>query len=91
VVISKLEWVGDGKSLSDLYKDFWCLYGHFAEREQFISTVLSKDSVTFIIICGNSQNNPHGHLLRIQVVGSSVKKSIEKIHVANAEQSVKSK
>jgi hypothetical protein len=74
VVAFDLEWKGKGKAPADINKDFYKIYGEFAEREQYIKRETHKNYMTFWIIMGCCDKNFHGHLLRINIVGSRIKK-----------------
>jgi hypothetical protein len=72
VIVSELEWKGHGKSVDDVSRDFWELYGRFGESEQFVSRVVEQNAITFYIISGNTDDPVHGHLCLIRVTGHRV-------------------
>lgn len=73
VIVSELEWTGEGKSVNDISKAFWKLYGDFGEMEQFVCRQIEQDSLNFYIISGNTaEHRAHGHLLRVRIVGERV-------------------
>jgi hypothetical protein len=78
IIVSELEWKGRGKSVDDVSRDFWKLYGRFGESEQFVSRVVEQDAITFYIISGNTDDHAHGHLCLIRITGHRVAKIVFK-------------
>jgi hypothetical protein len=69
MLVFEVEWSGRGTTLCSLRKDFFSLYGMFAEQSQFIEFVEGSDDVIVNIVCGSDS---HGHCLIVRLIGQRV-------------------
>lgn len=67
--VFRLDWIGEGTTLSDVQRDFYRLYGRFAEEAQFISQTVGPAEVTFDVLVGTPE---HGHRAEFVVTGPRV-------------------
>ena len=67
--VFRLEWIGEGTTLSDVQGDFFRLYGRFAEEAQFISRTVQSMEVTYEVLVGTPE---HGHRAEFVVTGPRV-------------------
>jgi hypothetical protein len=67
--VFRLEWIGEGATLSDVERDFYRLYGRFAEQSQFVSRNVRASDVQYDVLVGTAD---HGHRAQFVVVGARV-------------------
>ena len=72
-LIFEAEWLRTG-TFADLHRDFYALYGRFAEDSQFIHQRAGKNGVTFDIMVGDvGRAGGHGHHVEIRLVGFQIR------------------
>lgn len=71
-LIFEAEWLGEGTSMQDVYRDFFAAYGLFAERSQFIERACEENTIVFRVAVGNTGQRAHGHFVEIRLVGERI-------------------
>ena len=76
VIYFELEWLGTGRALIDLWRDFYSVFHDFAEGVQFIRCAVDADAVLFQMIFGCGGGPEHSHFVLLRVVGPRVRNVI---------------
>jgi len=72
-----VEWLGKGRRLHDLVRDFYLLFSEVAEESSFFHWTLGRDEVTFFVAAGHVGDRPHGHFVVVRLVGQAVRETLE--------------
>src|SRR5687768_6755450 len=51
-LVFEIEWIGEGSALADVDRDFFRLYGRFAEEAQYIRRAIETAAVVYHVTLG---------------------------------------
>ena len=68
-LVFEIEWIGEGTTLSDVDRDFFRVYGRFAEEAQYVRRAIETKAVVYYVTLGDEN---HGHRAAFRLIGMHV-------------------